>query len=88
MVSLQEDNPEAKMLFLQLPATLPLIKRSATSDGRVDATDSSTRSGACALNDIPAGLMGKMLVYRSGAIKLRIGDTQFDVSALIKKKKR
>ncbi|KAK1399669.1 DNA-directed RNA polymerase III subunit rpc4-like [Heracleum sosnowskyi] len=33
------------------------------------------------LEDLPAGYMGKMLVYKSGAIKLKLGDILYDVSA-------
>lgn len=32
------------------------------------------------LEELPAGYMGKMLVYKSGAIKLKLGDTLYDVS--------
>lgn len=34
----------------------------------------------CSLDDLPAGFMGKMLVYKSGAIKMKLGDAIFDVS--------
>lgn len=70
------------MFFLQLPATMPMIKRSASADG----TNSNLPKGAgraektCKLDELPAGYMGKMLVYRSGAVKLKIGDTLYDVS--------
>lgn len=62
------------------------MKRSASNDGQ-GVTESSTAPGAtntvpksCVLNELPAGFVGKMLVYRSGAIKLKIGDTLYDVS--------
>ncbi|KAL5576922.1 hypothetical protein UlMin_018621 [Ulmus minor] len=32
----------------------------------------------CALNELPAGFMGKMLMYESGAITLKIGETLYD----------
>ncbi|KAL5211389.1 hypothetical protein ABZP36_022236 [Zizania latifolia] len=35
----------------------------------------------CRLKELPGGLMGKMLVYRSGKVKMKFGDVQFDVSA-------
>ncbi|KAL9254115.1 hypothetical protein AKJ16_DCAP11188 [Drosera capensis] len=38
----------------------------------------STR--CCRFEELPAGRVGKMIVYMSGAIKLRLGDTLFDVS--------
>lgn len=76
------------MFFLQLPPTTPMIKRSATADGQ-EVTGSSRPPGdvhtikkACSFDELPAGFMGKMLVYRSGAVKLKIGDTLYDVSRL------
>ncbi|PON53635.1 DNA-directed RNA polymerase III subunit RPC [Parasponia andersonii] len=86
-LGVMEENPEPSMLFLQLPPTMPLIKRSATNDGQKTTESSSapvaanTLQKSCALNELPAGFMGKMLVYKSGAIKLRIGDTLYDVSS-------
>ena len=32
------------------------------------------------LNDLPGGYMGKMLVYKSGKVKMKLGDAMFDVS--------
>lgn len=61
---LQDESDETKMVFFQLP-NLPAIKRS---------TDSSS------LEDLTPGFMGKMLVYESGAVKLKLGDKLFDVS--------
>ena len=85
---LQEENVEASMLFVQLPPTLPMIKRSATADGP-EVKESSRPSGAghtiektCRLDELPAGYMGKVLVYRSGAVKLKLGDILYDVSHL------
>lgn len=42
--------------------------------------NSGTSQKPCNLESLPAGLMGKMLVYRNGAVKLKIGDTLYDVS--------
>ncbi|XP_059432984.1 uncharacterized protein LOC132166221 [Corylus avellana] len=85
-LGLMEENQEASMLLLQFPPTIPTVKRSATADGP-EVTDSSRPPGVshtvkktCALDEIPAGFMGKMLVYKSGAIKLKLGDTLYDVS--------
>lgn len=75
------------MILLQLPPIMPLMKRSANTAAGQEATGSSAAPvvsqathKACALHELPAGFMGKMLVYRSGAIKLKIGDTLYDVS--------
>ncbi|KAL8539568.1 hypothetical protein ACS0TY_001249 [Phlomoides rotata] len=35
----------------------------------------------CSVEELPKGYMGKMLVYKSGAVKLKLGDVLFDVSA-------
>ncbi|RYR45493.1 hypothetical protein Ahy_A07g031327 [Arachis hypogaea] len=70
----------------QLPAALPAIKGSASSGGQADSESSSKPQGSmkkvkpCKLNELPPGFMGKMLVYKSGAIKLNLGDTLYDVS--------
>lgn len=34
----------------------------------------------CKLRELPGGLMGKMLVYKSGKVKMKLGDVHFDVS--------
>ncbi|KAK3033261.1 hypothetical protein RJ639_033141, partial [Escallonia herrerae] len=141
MIAGQEENEEKKMLFLQLPNSLPLVKREACAAAKL-ADEGSNRSilsghkgvpaggkgkevagsslsfkgqGApamakgkelavsslsgkevvdlptyswkgnspkkgCNLEELPMGYMGKMLVYKSGAVKLKLGDTLFDVS--------
>ena len=33
----------------------------------------------CKLKDLPVGLMGKVLVYKSGKMKMRLGDALFNV---------
>ncbi|KAG6769924.1 hypothetical protein POTOM_025591 [Populus tomentosa] len=85
-LGLMEENVEASMLFVQLPPTMPMIKRSATAVGP-EVKESSRPSGGaraiektCRLDELPAGYMGKVLVYRSGAVKLKLGDTLYDVS--------
>ncbi|KAJ8615643.1 hypothetical protein MRB53_035015 [Persea americana] len=75
-----------QMFLFQLPS-LPLAKRSASTKGNEKADGSTTpprRKGAsekgCSLEDLPAGFMGKMLVYKSGAVRMKLGDTLFDVT--------
>lgn len=85
-LGLMEENVEASMLFVQLPPTMPMIKRSATAVGPEIKESSRPSGGAraiektCRLDELPAGYMGKVLVYRSGAVKLKLGDTLYDVS--------
>ncbi|KAJ4836519.1 hypothetical protein Tsubulata_047271 [Turnera subulata] len=85
-LDLMEETIEPRMLFLQLPLNLPGIKRSVAADSR-SAQESSTASGTagaaekpCRLDQLPDGFMGKMLVYKSGAVKLKLGDVLYDVS--------
>lgn len=71
-LGLMEENSEPKLLFLQLPKTIPTKKQSSSSTGPAEK--------ACGLNDLQAGFMGKMLVYKSGKVKLKLGDTLYDVT--------
>ncbi|KHG12357.1 DNA-directed RNA polymerase III subunit RPC4 [Gossypium arboreum] len=80
-LGLMEENLEPMMLFLQLPPTLPIIKaghEGASSSGSSRTVRSAKKT--CGLTELPAGLMGKMLVYKSGAVKLKLGDTIYDVN--------
>ncbi|XP_065850404.1 uncharacterized protein [Euphorbia lathyris] len=84
-LSLMEENVEATVFFLRLPPNFPMIKRSATADGNEVKERSATPKEhavekTCKSEDLPEGIIGKMLVYRSGAVKLKLGDTPFDVS--------
>ncbi|XP_052107539.1 uncharacterized protein LOC127740543 [Arachis duranensis] len=85
-LGLLKENPETSVFLIQLPAALPAIKGSA-SFGSQDGSESSSKPQGsmkkvkpCKLNELPPGLMGKMPVYKSGAIKLKLGDTLYDVS--------
>ncbi|XP_011094009.1 DNA-directed RNA polymerase III subunit RPC4 [Sesamum indicum] len=86
-LGLLDENMEETIFFLQLPSILPTTKQSTNAE--VPEADKKANPGKgaeasqkpCRLEDLPAGLMGKMLVYRSGAIKLKLGDTLYDVSA-------
>lgn len=53
-------------MFVQLPAVLPITKESETEPIPV--------------RDLPSGYLGKLMVYRSGKVKMKIGDILFDVS--------
>lgn len=86
-LGLLEKNLEASMFLINLPPNLPMVKQSATSGGQDVNVNTRPPRGPkeveelYKLNDLPSGFMGKMLVYRSGAIKLKLGDTIYDVSS-------
>lgn len=89
-LGLLENSEEKSLILLQFPLKLPLNKQthgvSGSSKGK-EKVESSTSlkedaSNKCTdLKDLPDGFMGKMLVYKSGAIKFKLGDTTFDVSS-------
>ncbi|CAL5401557.1 unnamed protein product [Camellia sinensis] len=86
-LGLQEENLEASIFFLQLPANMPMVKQSANAEGQEMVNNSEPPKSAgpsqkgCSLDELPGGFMGKMLVYKSGAVKLKLGDIIYDVSA-------
>ncbi|KAL5718673.1 hypothetical protein ACHQM5_011551 [Ranunculus cassubicifolius] len=77
-LGLMEEHDDVRMLFLQLPASFPLLKRPSSVKGK-ETVNSMTKVGH-GLNELPAGLMGKMLVYKSGAVKMKLGNIIYDVS--------
>lgn len=86
-LGLMEENSEPRMMFFQLPKTMPMTKRTAATASQTPTSSSKPPSGSsnptektAGLEDLQAGVMGKMLVYKSGAVKLKLGDTLFDVS--------
>lgn len=85
-LGLMMESDEGQMFFFKLPASLPHLKRSASRKGKEKVgTQSSSDGGGvskkgCSLEELPGGYMGKLLVYKSGAIKLKMGDALFDVS--------
>ncbi|CAK9325005.1 unnamed protein product [Citrullus colocynthis] len=85
-LGLLDENTENTKYFFQLPARLPLPKQSSTATGKEKAGNSrsSNSMGSSELDDLKklsAGCMGKLLIYKSGAVKLRLGDTLYDVSS-------
>ncbi|KAK7263858.1 hypothetical protein RJT34_31455 [Clitoria ternatea] len=80
----KEEHP--RMLLFQFPPTLPFAKQPVSNKGKEKIGTSSsvskenTKSKGIALEELPKGYMGKLLVYKSGAIKLNLGETLFDVS--------
>uniref|UniRef100_A0A0D9W4B8 RNA polymerase III subunit C4 n=1 Tax=Leersia perrieri TaxID=77586 RepID=A0A0D9W4B8_9ORYZ len=94
-LGLMDRSDEPQLLFFQMPASLPLPKQpdsvANTDRGTEGAEPASTSSKVmhptrpstllCSkLTELPGGFMGKILVYKSGKVKMKIGDTLFDVS--------
>ncbi|XP_011629412.1 uncharacterized protein LOC18425789 isoform X1 [Amborella trichopoda] len=84
-LGVKEEREEPRLLFFQLPETFPVPKRSATAEGNEAHDDSGLKrigksQMPSRLEDLQTGFMGKLLIYESGAVKLKIGDTLFNVS--------
>ncbi|KAL7107368.1 hypothetical protein ACP275_06G049800 [Erythranthe tilingii] len=84
---LDEDDNTPKMLFFQFPSNLPTGKRAASkgkeiagTNSRILATSINPPKQGSRLEELPDGYMGKMLVYKSGAVKLKLGSVLYDVS--------
>ncbi|XP_022870681.1 uncharacterized protein LOC111389926, partial [Olea europaea var. sylvestris] len=80
------ENLEDSMFFVQLPKAMPMTNLCDNAGDREQGSSTNPVKGArpsqkpCSMEALPAGFMGKMLVYRSGAVKLKLGDTLYDVS--------
>ncbi|KOM26836.1 hypothetical protein LR48_Vigan325s000800 [Vigna angularis] len=86
-LGLLEENLEANMFLIKLPSKLPMVIQSSTDGGKDVNAKAKPPGGSkkveklCELKDLPSGFMGKMLVYKSGKIKLKLGNTLYDVSS-------
>jgi len=86
-VPLTSSISEDQMYFVQLPSILP-IGRSTGSVGHtsVDVADDGVdlmqgKGQASCLTGVPGGHLGKLLVYKSGAVKMKVGGIILDVQA-------
>ncbi|ONM17960.1 DNA-directed RNA polymerase III subunit RPC4 [Zea mays] len=85
-LGLMDMSSESQFLFFQLPSSLPLPRQPQSGADPNEVRDEkredmrpSSHNGS-KLKEVPEGYMGKMLVYKSGKVKMKIGDTLFDVS--------
>jgi DNA-directed RNA polymerase III subunit RPC4 len=72
------------LIFFKLPTVLPCVKQPVNSKGKEKIGTSKLSAKAkkaSNLLELPSGYMGKMQVYKSGAVKLKIGETLYDVSS-------
>ncbi|KAI5398256.1 uncharacterized protein LOC127093092 [Lathyrus oleraceus] len=76
-LGLLEENPETKSIFMRLPPVFPMIKK-PDADVKVN---SKRPAKLFKFDEMPPGLIGKMIVYKSGKVKLKIGNTLYDVSS-------
>lgn len=87
IVYIQDDKDDEEMYFFKFPTYLPMEKPSATSARGKEKVESGSglmnvdkeKKECCTLADLPAGSIGKLLVYKSGAVKMKMGDVIFKV---------
>eukprot|EP00253_Pinus_taeda_P008619 PITA_08619 len=87
-LGLWNESEDDKILFFQIPASLPLGKLPGVRNTKVPESSDKGASSSGAqsmsteetsvLGKLPAGFMGKLLVYESGAVKMRLGDILLD----------
>ncbi|KAF8114078.1 hypothetical protein N665_0043s0141 [Sinapis alba] len=64
-----------QMLFFKIPDCLPVMKQPTGATAKRSVSERSSP-----FEGLPEGFMGKMLVYKSGTVKLKLGDVLYDVS--------
>uniref|UniRef100_A0ACD5XBL9 Uncharacterized protein n=1 Tax=Avena sativa TaxID=4498 RepID=A0ACD5XBL9_AVESA len=79
-LNLLDHDDKTRMFLFQLPKSLPLLRTSSTVVQRNGKAIVREVKEGYSLNDLPGGYMGKMLVYKSGKVKMKLGDALFDVS--------
>ncbi|KAF7648406.1 hypothetical protein LDENG_00157470 [Lucifuga dentata] len=69
------------------PAVSPAAENAAKKDSRAEQknpayvqTQTAVKEGGSVLSDFPEGLMGKLLIRKSGKVELKLGDVVMDVS--------
>ena len=70
-LDLMERSNEDMLFFFQIPTALPQLVKD--SNGKVGQT-----TGAVQLEKLHKGSMGKLVVYESGAVKLKLGSVLLD----------
>lgn len=85
---MEQSAEEGPLMLLQLPTVLPVpgakAQDDAEADGRREAGQAEEAGGgqrhALKVREVPAGRIGKLLVYRSGKVKMSVGDVMMDVT--------
>jgi len=80
---MKEELPDDTFLFLQLPSSLPTSLEAqmiaVKKEGGTNISGLEEKPFESHLSSIPDGYMGKVVIYKSGKVKLRLGDALFDI---------
>ncbi|CAN8273956.1 unnamed protein product [Cochlearia groenlandica] len=74
------EQSEKQMFFFKIPDSLPIMKQKTGGNTKRGAASENISKRDNPFEGLPEGHMGKMLVYKSGAVKMKLGDVLFDVS--------
>ncbi|KFK29008.1 hypothetical protein AALP_AA7G077100 [Arabis alpina] len=78
-LGLTSQHCKKQMFMFKIPDELPVMKQSTGTNTKRSISDYSSKRNN-PFEGLSEGFMGKMLVYKSGAVKLKLGDALFDVS--------
>ncbi|KAL8161509.1 hypothetical protein V2J09_012998 [Rumex salicifolius] len=82
-LGLLDENEKESLLLFKFPNQLPLQKESVSSNSKGKESGGQAAAGASHKfsdwGDLTEGRMGKLVVYKSGTVKLKLGETLFDV---------
>lgn len=74
-----EYSGEDQVFFIQMPSALPIGPQSFRPSPLQEQAEILGFKGT--LSPLPSGEIGKLLIYKSGKVKMKIGDVLFDVSS-------
>ncbi|KAJ4810392.1 DNA-directed RNA polymerase III subunit RPC4 [Rhynchospora pubera] len=78
-LGLEKESEQERMLLFKFPNPLPLENLAQTAEVTEKKGKTKAKKIGCSLQQLPAGNVGKMLVYKSGKVKMKIGEVIFNV---------
>lgn len=69
---------EDQLFFIQMPSAVPLGEAPVRPSSQTEMSQVLGFKGT--LSSLPSGCIGKLIIHKSGKVKLKIGDVLFDVS--------
>ncbi|VFQ69535.1 unnamed protein product [Cuscuta campestris] len=66
-------------MFFQLPLNWHMLKKPEGSE-TTNNPRALSKARLCKLDELGEGFLGKMIVYKTGAVKMRLGESLYDVS--------
>lgn len=78
-----DDHGGQRLMLMQLPALLPKLQPPPKPPHHGSASSAATarKAAASSLQQLGNGQVGKLLIFESGAVKMRVGDVLLDVAA-------